>query len=86
MCHVSSVIDRISYQCFIDKNLATLILGYSLPKTFATRRLYPSRPEQQHLLWVLFGMLAALLVISYIPALLEMASMTLSTGPAIASL
>lgn len=57
-----------------------------MPKTFATRRLYPSRSEQQHLLWVLFGILAALLVISYIPALLEMASVTLGIDLAIASL
>ncbi len=48
-----------------------------MPKTFESRRLYPARSELQHLLWVLFATLGALLVISYIPALLQLASVAI---------
>ncbi len=45
-----------------------------MAKSFASRRLYPVRSELQHLLWVTFGILVALLVISYIPMILATAS------------
>jgi hypothetical protein len=58
-----------------------------MPKTFESRRLYPARSELQQLLWVLFAMLGALLVISYIPAFLQLASAAiLGIRPEIASL
>lgn len=54
-----------------------------MPKSFAIRRLYPARSGLEPLLWTAFGILVALLLISYIPLLLAQVT---GVNPALAVL